>query len=144
MLDEPKMVSESQMDIWTKSCENIEIVEHLVANLWYRTPFANIKALEWCRGKKHIVRVAGLLLMGRLALTNKNEIDEMFEPFFDVLEPLAKDPALDAVLYRSFILLGNRSEQLAQFACDFARKLELGDSENAKVLAKAILEELEK
>jgi 3-methyladenine DNA glycosylase AlkD len=69
MLDEPSEVSEEQMDFWTKSFENREIAEQASANLWVKTKFAFVKALEWSRGKKHLVRFTGIHLMGRLAMT---------------------------------------------------------------------------
>ncbi|MBN2774647.1 MAG: hypothetical protein JXR31_10390 [Prolixibacteraceae bacterium] len=142
LLDKPEDVTEQQMDFWTKSFANTEIAEHAVANLWVKTPFAFVKALEWCRGKKHLVRFTGLQLMGRLAMVEKNAIDEMFEPFFEVLEPLSKDPKLNTVFYRSVNLVGSRSEKLNRQAVDFAGKLKETGSEHAIGLAETIFEEL--
>ena len=56
LIDEPKKVTEEQIDFWTKTFENTEIAEQASANLWVNTKFAFVKALEWCRGKKHIIR----------------------------------------------------------------------------------------
>lgn len=141
LLDDPKAVTEEQIDFWTKSFENTEITEQAVANLWVKTPFAYVKALEWCRGKKHIVRFTGLQLMGRLALIDKKAIDEMFEPFFEVLEPLSRDPKLNTVFYRSFVLLGSRSANLYMVARDFALELSGSEFPNSAQLGKTLLEE---
>lgn len=142
LLDVPKEVTEEQMDYWTKSIENTEIAETLNTFLWVKTRYAFIKSLEWCRGKKHLVRFAGLHLMGRLALVEKSEIDEMFEPFFDVLSPLAKDPNLKLVFYRSFILLGMKSKAMNEKAILFAESLKDADSEDCRSLSEMILSEL--
>jgi hypothetical protein len=142
LLDVPKEVTEEQMDYWTKSIETTEIAEMLNTYLWVKTRYAFIKSLEWCRGKKHLVRFAGLHLMGRLALVEKSEIDEMFEPFFDVLSPLAKDPNLKLVFYRSFILLGTKSLAMNEKAILFAESLKDIDSEDGRNLAAMILSEL--
>jgi len=142
LIDEPAKVSEEQMDFWTKSFVNTEIAEQFSANLWAQTKFAYIKALEWCRGKKHLVRFTGLHLMGRLALTDKKSPDEMFEPFFEELPPLAKDPSLFHVFYRSFSLLGSRSIELNKLAVGFAEKLKQGESENEKELGQMLANEL--
>jgi len=83
LTDEPKLVTEEQIDYWTKTFENTEIAEQASANLWVKTKFAYVKAMEWCRGKKHIIRYTGVHLIGRLALTDKDAIDEMVEPFFE-------------------------------------------------------------
>ena len=142
MLDVPKEVTEEQMDYWTKSIESTEIAEVLNTYLWVKTRYAFIKSLEWCRGKKHLVRFAGLHLMGRLALVEKLEIDEMFEPFFDVLSPLAKDPNLKLIFYRSFILLGTKSKAMNEKAILFTESLKDIDSRDSRNLAEMILDEL--
>ncbi|HCY41656.1 MAG TPA: hypothetical protein DHV48_09925 [Prolixibacteraceae bacterium] len=142
MIDVPGEVTEEQMDYWTKSIETTEIAETLNTFLWVRSRFAFVKSLEWCRGKKHLVRFAGLHLMGRLAIAEKSAIDELFEPFFDVLSPLAKDPNLKLVFYRSFILLGMKSKTMNEAAISFAESLKEIGSEASSELSQMILDEL--
>jgi hypothetical protein len=139
MLDNPAEVTEEQMDYWIKSSENNEIIEQAVINLLTGSPFAFVKALEWCRGKKFLVKYAGLLMMGRLALTSKNDIDEMFEIFFEVLPPLAKDPALFDILYRSVCQLARQSREIHMQSVSFAKSLLETDSECAKNIGKELL-----
>ena len=142
LLDVPQEVTEEQMDFWTKSFEHTEIAEQASTNLWVKSKFAFIKALEWCRGKKHIVRFTGVHLMGRLALTDKKAIDEMFEPFFGELPTLAKDSKLHTPLYRAIIALGSRSKMLNQQCVELARVFQLSDSENAVKLGQQLYSEL--
>ena len=142
LIDDPKQVSEEQIDFWTKSFENTEIAEQASANLWANTKFAFIKAMEWCRGKKHFVRYTGVHLIGRLALTEKSAIDEMFEPFFEELPTLAKDSTLNIVFYRTIIALGKRSEYLYKQTIELARIMQLSDSENAVKQGEELYEEL--
>ncbi len=142
MLDSPGEVTEEQMDYWTKTIETTEMAEVLNTYLWAKTKFAFVKSLEWCRGKKHLVRFSGLHLMGRLSMTEKTAMDELFEPFFDVLSPLAKDPNLKQIFYRSFILLGQKSLDMNQNAILFAESLKELDSEDSRILSELILSEL--
>lgn len=142
LLDEPGEVTEEQMDYWTKSFETAEMVEQASANLWWKTRFAFVKALEWCRGKKHLVRFTGIHLAGRLALTDKNAIDEMFEPFFEELLTLAKDSKLHTVIYRTVIALGNRSRKLNKQSVELSKSLQLSDSEVAVKLGESLYDEL--
>ena len=142
MMDVSEEVTEEQMDYWTKSLETTEIAETLNAFLWVRTRYAFVKSLEWCRGKKHLVRFSGLHLMGRLAVVQKTAMDELFEPFLDVLSPLAKDPNLKQVFYRSFILLGMKSKTMNEQAILFAEGLKELDSEVSNSLSEMILTEL--
>ncbi|HPF51119.1 MAG TPA: hypothetical protein PK335_06065 [Draconibacterium sp.] len=142
LLDHPEEVTEEQMDFWTKSFENTEIAEQASTNLWVKSKFAFIKALEWCRGKKHVVRFTGVHLMGRLAISDKNAIDEMFEPFFEELPVLAKDDKLFTPLYRAIIAVGTRSKILNQLCIELARHLQLSDSEIASKLGEQLFDEL--
>ncbi|HEY3371945.1 MAG TPA: hypothetical protein VGK10_13905 [Prolixibacteraceae bacterium] len=142
MVDVPAEVTEEQMDYWTKSLETTEIAETLNTFLWVKTRYAFVKSLEWCRGKKHLVRFSGLHLMGRLSIVQKSAIDELFDPFFDVLSPLAKDPNLKQIFYRSFILLGMKSKTMNEQAILFAEGLKDLDSEVSSSLSDMILTEL--
>jgi len=142
LIDEPKLVTEEQIDFWTKTLENTEIAEQASANLWVKTKFAYIKAMEWCRGKKHIIRFTGLHLIGRLALSDKSAIDEMFDPFFEELPTLAKDSMLNTAFYRTIIALGTRSEYLHRQTIELAQTLQMSDSENAVKQGEDLYEEL--
>lgn len=142
LLDEPVKVTEEQMDFWTKSFENTEIAEIVSTHLWVKSKFAFIKALEWCRGKKYMVHYTGIHLMGRLAITDKKALDEMFEPFFDEIETLAKDLKLYTVIYRSLLAIGSRSIMLNQQATELAKLLQLSNSENAAKLGESLYDEL--
>lgn len=142
LLDEPEKVTEEQMDFWTKSFENREIAEQSSANLWVKTKFAFAKAIEWSRGKKHLVRFTGIHLMGRLALLQKDAIDEMFEPFFEELAVVGKDPRLNAVIYRTVIALGTRSKMLNEMAVELAKTLQLCEQEDTVKLGEMLLDEL--
>jgi hypothetical protein len=142
LIDEPKQVTEEQIDFWTKTFENTEIAEQASANLWVKTKFAFIKAMEWCRGKKHIIHFTGLHLIGRLALTDKMAIDEMFDPFFEELPTLAKDSTLNTVFYRTVLALGKRSEYLHRQTIELAQILQMSDSENAVKQGEELYEEL--
>ncbi|KOH45721.1 DNA alkylation repair protein [Sunxiuqinia dokdonensis] len=142
LLDEPDKVTEEQLDFWTKSFTTTEIAEQAVANLFVHTKFAYVKALEWCRGKKHLVRYTGLHLMGRLAMVDKKAIDEMFEPFFVVIFPLIKDPDLGQIFYRSMLIVANRSEQLKAKCKEFLELAQDMDEEQAQKMAGLLLEDL--
>jgi len=142
LLDEPSKVTEEQMNFWVRTAENTEIIEQMVFNLFTKTPYAFSMSLEWCLGKKFLVKYAGLLMMGRLALTSENDIDEMFEVFFEVLTPLAKDTALKTIFYRSYCQLARRSLQVHEQCVNFAESLLTLHEENAQDIGKEILQEI--
>jgi hypothetical protein len=138
LLDESAKVSEEQMDFWTKSIENSEIAEQLSYNLWWKTPWAYAKALEWCRGKKHWIRYTAIHLAGRLAQVDSKSPDEMFDLFFEEFVPLAKDASLSDSIYRTMILFVNRSAGLKNGVLTFAEEIRNSGSAVAISLAAEI------
>ncbi|HNU77585.1 MAG: hypothetical protein WBK43_10795 [Prolixibacteraceae bacterium] len=140
LVDDAALVTEQQMDFWTRSMENSEIAEQASANLWCRTPFAYVKMLEWCRGKKHWVRFSAIHLGGRLALTDNKSPDEIFDPFLEEIIPLARDGALSEVIARTLLLLANRSPYLRNMVVDLVKELRASGHPTAISLAVEIEE----
>jgi len=144
LLEEPEKVNDKQMDYWVKSIENIEIAEQCVMNLFSRLPESFEKAAEWSLGKKRMVKVCGLLLMGRLALADKSAGDEEFEKFFEVLPPLSKDPGLTQIILRTLTHIGMRNVNLNKLTILFAKTLLTSDSPIAKGVAVQLINELDR
>ncbi len=143
LLDEPEAVTANQMDFWAKSLHNIELAEQVAMNLFSNTSLAYEKATEFCLAKKTLIKITGLLMMGRLALTDRNAGDDKFEAFFELLPPLAKDPQLSTVFIRVFIQIGMRNSNLYQVALMQARILQTLGSTVARENANQIIEELD-
>jgi len=142
LLEVPDEMTEQQMDYWTKSTETSEMIEQLVANLFVHSKFAFVKAMEYCCGKKHLVRYAGLQLIGRLAMVDKKAIDEMFESFFPVLPPLTKDPKLGQIFYRTMTLVANRNPALCEACIVFLEQVREMGEEQARNMASLLLQDL--
>jgi len=143
LLEEPAKVSENQMDFWVKNFQSIEIAEQAAMNLFSKTGFAFKKAFEYCLGKKLLVKIVGLLMIGRLALTDREAQDENFDPFFELMPPLSKDPQLSIVFSRVYIQIGMRNLNLNEMAVSYAKILNTIDSKTAKENAAHILSELD-
>ncbi|MDR1859824.1 MAG: DNA alkylation repair protein [Bacteroidales bacterium] len=143
LLDEPALLSEEQMDYWTKSCTTVEMIEQAVANLFIYSKTAFAKALQYCCGKSWAQHYTGLQLLGRLAMTDETAIDEMFEAFFEVLPPLAKASALSDVFYRTIVLLAERNERLHNKCLLFLETLYQSGDATAQKMAVALREALE-
>lgn len=142
LLEEADKVNEEQIDYWVKTAPNIEVIEQAIINLLVDTPYAFVKGLEWCRAKKTQVKQAGMLMMGRLALVAENSIDEMFEPYFEVIAPLAKDNQLHNIFYRTVCQLARRSENIHRQCVSFAGELITSENENAVRVGNELFNEL--
>jgi hypothetical protein len=143
LLEEPSEVTENQIDFWVKNFPSIEIAEQAAMNLFSKTSFAYQKAFEYCHGKKLLVKIVGLLMIGRLALTDREASDEKFETFFELMPPLSKDPQLAIVFSRVFIQIGMRNLNLNEIAIRHAMILKTIDSKTAQENAEHIIDELE-
>jgi len=143
LLEEPSEVTENQIDFWVKSFQSVEIAEQAAMNLFSKISFAYKKAFEYCLGKKLLVKIVGLLMIGRLALTDREATDEQFDPFFELMPPLSKDPQLSIVFSRVYIQIGMRNLNLNEIAISHAKILKTIDSKTAQENAENILSELD-
>lgn len=142
MLEEPKLASSDQLDYWVKSFENIEIAEQMCLHLLVNVDSAFDKAKDWALGKKQTVKYTGILLMGRLALVDKNASNDDFESFFEVLPPLSKDASLQFVLKRTLIQIGKRNRLLNEITLMHLKHLLTIDSDVSQGMANEVIEEL--
>ena len=143
LLEEPDEVTENQMDFWVKSFPSLEIAEQAAMNLFSKTHFAFQMAFEYCHGKKQLVKIVGLLMIGRLALTDRKSPDEQFETFFELMPPLSKDPQLSVVFSRVYIQIGMRNLHLNHLAIRHAINLKTINSLTAVENAEQILSGLD-
>jgi len=143
ILEEPLEVTENQIDFWVRNFASIEIAEQAAMNLFSKTTFAYQKAFEYCLGKKLFVKIVGLLMIGRLALTDKHAPDENFDPFLELMSPLSKDSQLSTVFSRVFIQVGMRNPNLHGLVIRHAEILKTIDSEVSLHNAELILNELD-
>src|SRR5262245_32628300 len=62
-IDDPALVTESQMDRWVRDFDNWGIVDTLCFNLFDRTPHAWKKVDAWCPRKEEFIKRAGFALL---------------------------------------------------------------------------------
>ncbi len=60
MVDDPRMVSEEQMESWVREFDYWEICDQCCMNLFQNTKFAYQKAVEWVQMKKRSLKGQGL------------------------------------------------------------------------------------
>jgi hypothetical protein len=143
LLDQPDEVTENQMDFWVKQIQQIEMAEQAAMNLFSKTPFAYKKAIEYCLAKKTLCKITGLLMMGRLALTDRSAPNERFESFLELFPPLAKDAQLSLVFRRIFVQIAMRNPELYDLALKQAYLLKTLDSAEAQDNAEQLISQLE-
>ena len=143
MLEVPSEVTSNQADFWVKNFETIELVEQACMNLFPYIPSAYEKALEWCKGKKKLTKIAGVLLIRRLAQIDEKVPDEKWDEFLSMLETLSKDTSLSTFLIRTVCQIGRRNHELRIKVLSFVCEVNEFDSTASQEVAREILDELE-
>jgi 3-methyladenine DNA glycosylase AlkD len=91
MVEEPKAVTQKQMESWAAEFNSWDLVDQCCGNLFDKTPMAWDKAVEWSARKEEFVKRAGFALMATLAVHAKNQPDQRLEQFLPIIEREAAD-----------------------------------------------------
>jgi 3-methyladenine DNA glycosylase AlkD len=143
-VDEPERVTARQMDRWARGFDSWDVCDQVCASLFWQTPFASAKAIEWSKDKREFVKRAGFALMAALAWHSEDATDKQFERFF----PAIKRGSLDE---RNFVKkavnwalrqIGKRNPSLNKKAIALARDIQKLDSKSARWIAADALREL--
>ena len=144
MVDNPKMVTEEQMESWVRDFDSWDVCDQCCANLFERTEFAYQKAVEWSSNDEEFIKRAGFVLMARLAVSDKKAPDEDFLKFL----PIIKNESVDN---RNFVKkavnwalrqIGKRNSNLNKIAIKTAEEVQQIDSKSARWIANDAIREL--
>ena len=144
IVEDPKLVTEEQMERWAKDFDSWDVCDQCCSNLFDRTNFAHKKAIEWSTRKEEFVRRAGFTLMATLAVHDKKAGNEDFIVFL----PFIKNAATDE---RNFVKkavnwalrqIGKRNARLNKKALELAKEIQEIDSRSAKWISSDAIKEL--
>lgn len=91
LIDDPKKVTEDQLERWAGDFDNWAICDSTCGHLFSRTPLAYGKVREWCGREQEFVKRAGIVLIAWLSVHDKNAEDQKFAEFLPLIESLADD-----------------------------------------------------
>lgn len=91
LVDDPKAVTEEQLEAWVVELDSWDVCDQCCANLFARTPFVWNKAIEWSSRPEEFVKRAGFVLMARLAVQEKKAPADLFQPFYELIRREATD-----------------------------------------------------
>jgi 3-methyladenine DNA glycosylase AlkD len=150
MVDDPKQVTEAQMDQWAQAFDYWEICDQCIQNLFEKTPYAYQKAVEWSGREEEFVKRAGFVLMARLAVGHKlvgdkQAADEKLAAFLPLIEREAADARNNVKKGVSWALrqIGKRNRALHEEAVATAERIQAQESKAARWVASDVLRELE-
>jgi 3-methyladenine DNA glycosylase AlkD len=91
LIDEPKLVTEEQVESWVKDFNSWDVCDHCCGNLFDKTDFAYNKAFQWSKRKEEFIKRAGFALMAWLAVHDKETNDKQFERFLTTIKRESND-----------------------------------------------------
>jgi 3-methyladenine DNA glycosylase AlkD len=144
MMEDPKNLSEVQMEIWVEEFDYWEICDQCCMNLFEKTPFAYEKAVEWSSRQEEFVKRAGFTLMARLAVSDKKAADDKFEKFLPYIVKESHDNRnyVKKAVNWALRQIGKRNKDLNKKAIEVAEEIQKMDVKSAKWIAADALREL--
>jgi 3-methyladenine DNA glycosylase AlkD len=144
LIDDPKEVSESQMDSWVEDFDNWAICDGACGHLFCKTEFAYKKVFEWCERDEEFIKRAGICLVAWLAVHDKKASDEKIAQFLPLLEKKADDERnfVKKAVNWSLRQIGKRNLNLNKLAVETAEKIKLRNTKSARWIASDALREL--
>jgi 3-methyladenine DNA glycosylase AlkD len=144
LIDEPALVSESQMEKWVHDFDSWDVCDQCCSNLFDKTNLAYVKALEWSNKKEEYVKRAGFVLMATSAVHNKETENEVFQNFLPIIarESLDDRNYVKKAVNWALRQIGKRNKELCKAAKETALEISAFDSPTAKWIASDALREL--
>lgn len=144
MIDDPALVTETQMERWVKDFNSWDMCDQVCSNLFDRTKYAYKKSVEWTKRDEEFVKRAGFVLMAALSVHDKHAADPKFEKFLPIIERHATDERnfVKKAVNWALRQIGKRNAHLNKKAIDVAERIGKTESKAARWIASDALKEL--
>lgn len=144
MIDDPALVTESQMERWVRDFDSWDVCDQCCSNLFDKTALAYEKAAEWSARDEEFVKRAGFALMAALAVHDKKAGDEAFSRFFPLIVAQSADGRnfVRKAVNWALRQIGKRNLRLNEMAICAANEVRTIDAKSAQWIAADALREL--
>ena len=144
IVDDPRQVSESQLDDWVHDFDSWDVCDQCCINLFRKTPQAHAKAIEWSSRDEEFVKRAGFVLMATLAVHDKKAPDAEFTIFLPLIARESTDERnfVKKAVNWALRQIGKRNPRLRKAAIQTAREIQSLDTKSARRIAADALREL--
>ena len=145
LIDDPKEVTEIQMERWVRDLKSWDICDGMCSNLFRKTEWAFSKGKEWSGRNEEFIKRAGFVMMAVLAVHDKKAENKTFIEFLDIIERECKDERnfVKKAVNWALRQIGKRNDVLHKKAIAYAKRIEKQHSRSAKWIAKDALREFE-
>jgi 3-methyladenine DNA glycosylase AlkD len=144
MVDEPKLVTEEQMEAWVRDFDSWDVCDQVCMNLFEKVPVAWRKVGEWSQREEEFVKRTAFALIACFAWHDKGAVDEKFIELMPVIVSGASDERNFVRKAVNWALrnVGKRNQNLNKAAIETAREIQSIDSKAARWIAADALREL--
>jgi len=144
IVDDPKAVTEEQMERWVADFDSWDLCDQCCGNLFEKTPFAFRKVVEWAAREAEFEKRAGFSLMAYIAVHRKKAPDADFLPFLEIIKREATDERnfVKKAVNWALRQIGKRNAWLNRAAIETAQEIAAMPSRSARWIAADALREL--
>ena len=145
LIEEPDKIDEKQLDKWVNDFDTWDIVDQACVNLFINMPLAISKINEWAESDEEFVKRTAFSLIATLAVHKKNEDDEYFEKYFELIKDNCDDDKnfVKKAVNWALRSIGKKNKNLNKKAIEVAYEILEMDSKCAKWIARDAIKELE-
>jgi 3-methyladenine DNA glycosylase AlkD len=144
LIDDPKKVTDEQMERWVLDIDSWDICDQLCGNLFSRTTLAYDKAAAWSGRPETFVKRAGFVLMACLAVHDKKADDALFVGYLSLIVREAGDDRnfVKKAVNWALRQIGKRNPVLNRLSVETAREIQKMNAKSARWIAADALREL--
>jgi 3-methyladenine DNA glycosylase AlkD len=143
-IDDPKKVTEEQMESWVRDFDSWDVCDQCCMNLFDKTPYAVARAIEWSSREDTFVKRAGFAIMASLAFHDKKAGDEIFIGFLEEIKKQSEDDRnfVKKAVNWALRQIGKRNSNLNKLAIKTSQEIQGIDSKAARWIAADATKEL--
>lgn len=144
MVDDPALVTRSQMDTWAKDFDSWDLCDQVCTNLFQSSRSADAAARAWCRRDEEYVKRAAFAIAAAQAVHGRDRDDDSFIAWFPRIRRAATDErnVVKKAVNWALRQIGKRNLALRDAAIAEAERLLELDSRSARWIARDALREL--
>lgn len=143
-VDDPALVTPTQMDRWVKDFDSWAVCDTVCFHLFDRTPHAFARVESWAKQEAEFVRRAAFALLWGLTVHDKHSGDGPFERGLLLIERHASDERnfVKKAVNMALRAVGKRNPALRAAATKVAKRLEASTDSTERWVGKDALREL--
>ncbi|MGB9937497.1 MAG: DNA alkylation repair protein [Methanobacterium sp.] len=144
LVEDPKRVTEEQMEKWALQFDTWDVCDQCCMNLFRKTPFAYKKVQEWSNRKEEFVKRAAFTLIATLAVHDKKADNRTFQNLFPIIirESVDNRNFVKKAVNWALRQIGKRNKNLNEKAILVAEQINELDFKSSKWIAKDAIREL--